>query len=343
MPNTRQPYSPEFRFQILYPVRSGRDPSDLARGFDPSAQATPDWVVQVDLAGYMLVCFTLNLATRILGFLSDLCLKVFPARDELQRWHPLCLRDSANQCYAEYLKKQHPQAKVAMFYLNTDFGQNFLAGFKAAIADSSIQLMDAKPHNYSDPTVDKQLTNLRASGADTLLVATVPKPAAQAVRFATESGWKPLTIVTYAAALPVALGPAGIDNLQGLITGQFLKPLGSPDYANDAGIKRYLADYDQFKPRFDRGDTLGQMGYLIGEATVAVLQAMKAPTGEAALEAARHMAHVELSLLLPGITLNTDGTTGPFAIESMQLFTFKGDGYTPASGVISYEGKTPRL
>jgi len=245
--------------------------------------------------------------------------------------------------YAEYLKKEHPRAKVVMLYLNTDFGQNFLAGFKAAIAGSSIQLMDAQPHNYSDPTVDTQLTNLRASGADTLLLATVPKPAAQAVRFGTESGWKPLTIVTYAAASPVALRPAGIDNLQGVITGQFLKPLGSPDYANDAGIKRYLADYDQFKPRFDRGDTLGQMGYLIGEATVAVLQAMKAPTREAALEAARHMAHVELSLLLPGITLNTDGTADPFAIESMQLFTFKGDGYTPTSGVIGYEGKTPRL
>ena len=41
---------------------------------------------------------------------------------------------------------------------------------------------------------------------------------------------------------------------------------------DDAGVKRYFADYEQFKPRFDRGDTLGQMGYMIAEGVVAVLQ-----------------------------------------------------------------------
>ena len=38
-----------------------------------------------------------------------------------------------------------PNAKVGILYLNTDFGQNFLAGFKAAIKGSSIQLIDAQP------------------------------------------------------------------------------------------------------------------------------------------------------------------------------------------------------
>jgi branched-chain amino acid transport system substrate-binding protein len=245
--------------------------------------------------------------------------------------------------YAEYLKKNRPQAKVAILYLNTDFGQNFLAGFKAAISGTQIQLTDAQPHNYSDPTVDTQLTNLRATGADTLLIATVPKPAAQAVRFGVESGWKPLTMITYAASSAVALRPAGLENLQGVITGQFIKPIESETYANDAGVKRYLAEHERFKPRFDRGDTLGQMGYTIAEAVVAVLQTMKQPTREAALEAARNMRDVELSLLLPGIKLNTKGPDDPFPIEAMQLFLFKGEGYVPTGDLISYEGKTPKL
>jgi branched-chain amino acid transport system substrate-binding protein len=245
--------------------------------------------------------------------------------------------------YAEYLKQTRPDAKVGILYLNTDFGQNFVAGFKASIAGSGVQLLDTQSHNYSDPTVDSQLTTLRASGADTLLLATVPKPAAQAVRFAAESGWKPLTMITYAASSAVALAPAGTTNLQGVVTGQFLKPIESATYAADPGVKRYEADYDAFKPRFARGDTLGQMGYTIGEATIAVLEAMKQPTRDDALNTARHLSHVPLSLLLPGITLTTDGATDPFPIESMQLFVYKGDGYTPASDVISYEGKTPKL
>ncbi len=245
--------------------------------------------------------------------------------------------------YAEYLKQNKPNAKVAILYLNTDFGQNFVAGFKAAIKGTNITLTEAQPHNYSDPTVDTQLTNLKASGADTLLIATVPKPAAQAVRFSAESGWKPLIMITYAASSPIALRPAGIENLQGVITGQFMKPIESDTYAADAGVKQYLADYEKFKPRFDKGDTLGQMGYTIAEATVKVLQNMKEPTREAFLETARHMAGIELSLLLPGIKLNSNGVEDPFPIESMQLFVFKGEGYVPASGVIAYEGKTPKL
>ena len=48
MPKTRPPYSPEFRRQMVDLVRSGRDPSDLAREFEPSAQAIRNWVLQAD-------------------------------------------------------------------------------------------------------------------------------------------------------------------------------------------------------------------------------------------------------------------------------------------------------
>src|ERR1700761_248840 len=48
MPKTRSPYSPEFRRQMVDLVRSGRDPSDLAREFEPSAQAIRNWVLQAD-------------------------------------------------------------------------------------------------------------------------------------------------------------------------------------------------------------------------------------------------------------------------------------------------------
>ena len=48
MPKTRPPYSPEFRRQIVDLARSGRDPSDLAREFEPSAQAIRNWVAQAD-------------------------------------------------------------------------------------------------------------------------------------------------------------------------------------------------------------------------------------------------------------------------------------------------------
>ena len=50
MPKTRPPYAPEFRRQMIELVRAGRDPADLAREFEPSAQAIRNWVMRADLA-----------------------------------------------------------------------------------------------------------------------------------------------------------------------------------------------------------------------------------------------------------------------------------------------------
>ena len=48
MPKTRPPYPAEFRRQMIELVRAGRDPADLAREFEPSAQAIRNWVAEAD-------------------------------------------------------------------------------------------------------------------------------------------------------------------------------------------------------------------------------------------------------------------------------------------------------
>ena len=48
MSNTRPPYAPEFRQQMVELIRTGRSPEELAREFEPSAQAIRNWVAQAD-------------------------------------------------------------------------------------------------------------------------------------------------------------------------------------------------------------------------------------------------------------------------------------------------------
>src|SRR5688572_17084397 len=48
MPKTRPPYPAEFRRQMIELVRAGRDPANLAREFEPSAQAIRNWVAEAD-------------------------------------------------------------------------------------------------------------------------------------------------------------------------------------------------------------------------------------------------------------------------------------------------------
>jgi len=46
MSRTRRGYPPEYRQQLVELVRSGRSPAELAREFEPTAQAIRNWVAQ---------------------------------------------------------------------------------------------------------------------------------------------------------------------------------------------------------------------------------------------------------------------------------------------------------
>ena len=48
MPRTRQPYTAEFRHQMVELVRSGRSPGQLAREFEPTEQTIRNWVDRAD-------------------------------------------------------------------------------------------------------------------------------------------------------------------------------------------------------------------------------------------------------------------------------------------------------
>ncbi len=48
MPNSRPPYPPEFRRQMVDLVRAGRTPEELSREFEPTAQSIWNWVRQAE-------------------------------------------------------------------------------------------------------------------------------------------------------------------------------------------------------------------------------------------------------------------------------------------------------
>lgn len=49
MSKSRPPYPPELRRQLVELVRAGRSPEELAREYEPSAQAIRNWVRQADI------------------------------------------------------------------------------------------------------------------------------------------------------------------------------------------------------------------------------------------------------------------------------------------------------
>src|SRR3546814_1925661 len=68
------------------------------------------------------------------------------------------------------------------------------------------------PYETTDPTIDSQIVNLKASGADVFFNVTTPKFAAQAIKKVGEIGWKPLHLLNNVSNSPGAvLKPAGLE------------------------------------------------------------------------------------------------------------------------------------
>ena len=242
--------------------------------------------------------------------------------------------------FATYLKDNKPSAKVAILYLNTETGETFMKAFDKAIEGSGIKVVDRQPVTSQDPTVETQLTALKASGADTLVIIAAPQQGGEAIRFQAESGWKPLTLVTNLSSAYPILQAVGLDNAKGIITSNFLKPIVSPEKSGDAGIDQYLDDIAAAKVNFVFANTIGQVGYATGDALVKALEEMKKPTRAALLETVFNIQKWDNPLLLDGIKLNTKAGADIFPIEALQLYQFDGQKYVPVGKLLDFEGKT---
>ena len=51
MPRSRPEYAPEFRQKMVELVRAGRNPEELAKEFEPTAQTIRNWVARADANG----------------------------------------------------------------------------------------------------------------------------------------------------------------------------------------------------------------------------------------------------------------------------------------------------
>ncbi|RFB88821.1 amino acid-binding protein [Rhizobium leguminosarum bv. trifolii] len=242
--------------------------------------------------------------------------------------------------FAEYLKVNKPGAKVAFLYLNTETGQTFMKAFDSAIEGSPIRVIERQPVTSQDPTVETQLNTLKASGADTLVIIAAPRQGGEAIRFQSESGWKPLTLVTNLSSAYPVLQSVGLENAKGIITSDFLKPIVSDQKSGDEGVDRYLDAIKAAKVNFVFANTIGQTGYAIGDALVQSLEKLKQPTRDELMKVVHNMNGWKNPLLPGDIKITTKESTDIYPIEALQLYEFDGQKYAPVGGILDFEGKT---
>ncbi len=242
--------------------------------------------------------------------------------------------------YARYILKNKPNAKIAVLYQNDDFGKDYLIGLQEGLGAKAAKMIVAtKTYETSDPTVDSQIVSLQGSGADTLLVAAIPKFAAQAIRKVYDIGWKPAFFMTNVAiSITAVIQPAGPEKAVGIISAGYLKDPTDPQWQSTPEYKDWLAWMKKYNSGANVADANNVYGYSVSETMVAVLkQCGNNLTRENLMKQAASIHDLKLPMLLPGIIVST--SPSDFApIKQMQLAKFDGKVWKLFGEVISASG-----
>ena len=216
-----------------------------------------------------------------------------------------------------------------MLFQNDDAGRDYLAGLRKGLGCEGEKLLVATVgYELTDPTVDSQVVQIKASGATVFFIQGIAKFCAQAIRKAAELGWTPVRYLgNPSASIASTLKPAGLDISKGVITSLYIKDptdgqwAGLPDFvAWEAWMAKYL-------PQASKSDYLYAYSYAVSATLRHCLTACgDILTRENLMKQATSMKNLEIPLLLPGIRLNTS-VTDYFPIQSLRLAQFDGESW----------------
>lgn len=248
--------------------------------------------------------------------------------------------------WAKWLTENMKGAKVAMLQDNSDFGRSTKAIFESTLADlnSTVKLVATQTYETTDPTVDSQITNLAASGANVFMnIATLPT-ASKAIKRIAETNWRPTQIVSLVSnGVGSALAPAGYEAADGVLTTFFLKDPADPKWNGDPWVINWRSVMAKNAPSVNQKDILNLFACVMVEALVDNLQQMKTPTRAGLMDSVRHM-NFEIGGLLPGVKAITS-PTDPYPIESLALGQFNSSTKQYVlfnNTIVNGEGKTPK-
>jgi branched-chain amino acid transport system substrate-binding protein len=246
--------------------------------------------------------------------------------------------DVEGAVYGKYLAQSRPNAKIGVLYQNDDVGKSYVRGFRTALGSKAANIVKEVSQEMSDPTVDTQILQLQASGADTLVVFASNKAQAQAIKKVAAIGWKPFYIVPYiSSSITSVLEPAGLDNSVGLVSSTWFKTPSDPSWANDKAMQEYLAFFKKYLPNDQAGDTTSVYTFMGAQLVAMALERCGDDlTRESLLKQVQGLKDVELGMLLPGMKINFR-QDDYYPIRQARLASFDGKSWRPMTDLITIE------
>jgi branched-chain amino acid transport system substrate-binding protein len=241
--------------------------------------------------------------------------------------------------FAKYILKTKPNAKVAVFYANDDFGKDYVAGLKEIFGDKTSSILIAEEsYETTEPSIDSHIVKLKGTGADVFVNISTPKFAAQAIKKMAELEWKPMHVMTdVSISIGAVMRPAGLENSDGILSATYIKDASDSKWANDPGMKKFLVFIDKYVSGANISDTNLVYAYAAAQTMVQVLQQCgDSLTRENVMKQAASLRDFSPDTLLPGVKINTSATDYA-PIEQLQMMQFKAGKWEMFGDIISAE------
>ena len=227
--------------------------------------------------------------------------------------------------YVRHALKQNPNAKICILYEDNDWGRDYTDGVRDVLGTRYAATVREATYELTDASIDRKIVELKATGCDALIAATVPQFAEQAIRKVHDLAWKPIFFMNnISASVPIVLEPAGLESSIGLLSSAYGKDPRDPAFENDPALNDWRVWMSKYLPDADVRVPSYVNGYNTAATLVQVLkQAGSDLSRENIMRQATNLRDLELPMLLPGIKINTS-PTDYYAVQQSQMMRFDG-------------------
>jgi branched-chain amino acid transport system substrate-binding protein len=239
-------------------------------------------------------------------------------------WQPDYIAEGI--AYGRWIARNAPNAKIAVFFQNDDYGKDYLKGLKIGLAAKRTLIVSELGYEITDTSYASQIARQKASAADTWVLLTTPTPTVRAIATAKALAWKPNQIVINSVSntdsvMQAAARSAGADFVNGSVSSSYTKNPTNPRYRNDSAVKRYRSIMTRFGGGADPNNTFHYYGVAKASDVIRLLYlAGKNPTRASLMAATAKMNWVN-PFLLQGIRVKT-GPQDRFPISQMKLIRY---------------------
>jgi branched-chain amino acid transport system substrate-binding protein len=242
------------------------------------------------------------------------------------------------EIYGRYIVKNIKNPKIAVLYQNDDYGRDLLAGLRRGLGKKVNSIVARVGYEPTTADTQPQVTQLRASKANVLMVFAFGKFSLQAFNAVARLNWKPQIFVNDVSSASALMSIVPQSAANGSISIAFGKDPASPLWRNDKGIKLFQTILKRHGNDITSRD-LKDGYYTAGMATAytmvtALKKAGKNLTRPGIMRAATHLLEKNNPFVLPGIVLKTTPTSR-FPITQVRLQRWRNNSWRPFGKLVS--------